>query len=79
MIELNRAVESIERGGAWHETDEVVQIKVRKPMGRVIPVRISGDKWEKFRRQAKELGNWPGYAGSYMDIGAAVPLDKGLD
>ena len=59
MIELNRAVESIERGGAWNETDEVVQIKVRKSLGRVIPVRISGDKWEKFRRQAKELGIGP--------------------
>ena len=56
MVEMNKSIESIEQGEAWEETDEAVEIKVKKPLDKVIPVRLPADKWEELRREAKELG-----------------------
>lgn len=56
MGDLDKAVESIEQGNAWDKTDEVVQIEVKKPLDKVIPVRLSADKWEKLSQEARELG-----------------------
>jgi hypothetical protein len=36
MSDLDKAVESIEHGEAWDETDEVVQVEVKKPLSKVI-------------------------------------------
>jgi hypothetical protein len=36
-----------------------VQVEVKKPLDKVIPVRLSADKWEELRREAKELGIGP--------------------
>ena len=44
---------------AWEDSDEVVQIEVKRPLDKVIPIRLSGDKWEALRREAKELGIGP--------------------
>ena len=49
MTDLDKAVERIEQGKAWDETDEVVQAEVKKPLDKVIPVRLSADKWEEIR------------------------------
>lgn len=59
MVEMNKAVERIEQGNAWEETDEVVDLKVKKPLDKVIPVRLPAEKWEELRREAKELGIGP--------------------
>lgn len=59
MADLDKAVEDIERGDAWNESDEVVHVEVRKPLDKVIPVRLSTDKWEQIRAEARELGIGP--------------------
>lgn len=59
MTDLDKAFERIEQGKAWDETDEVVQVEVKKPLDKVIPVRLSTDTWEELRREAKELGIGP--------------------
>jgi hypothetical protein len=56
---MDKTIEKIEQGDAWEETDEVVQVNVKKPMDKVIPVRLSSDKWEQLRKEARELGIGP--------------------
>jgi hypothetical protein len=59
MADIDKAVEKIEQGDAWKETDEIVQVEVKKPLDKVIPVRLSSDKWEQIRAEARELGVGP--------------------
>jgi hypothetical protein len=59
MADIDKAIKDIEQGNAWDEGDEVVQVEVKKPLDKVIPVRLSGDKWEELRREARELGVGP--------------------
>ena len=59
MTDLGKAVEGIEQGDAWNESDEVVHLEVKKPLDKVIPVRLSADKWEEIRQEARELGVGP--------------------
>jgi hypothetical protein len=59
MTDLQRATQDIEKGDAWDETDEVLHLEVRKPLDKVIPVRLSADKWEQIRAEARELGVGP--------------------
>jgi hypothetical protein len=59
MADIDKAAESIEQGDAWNESDEVVRVEVKKPLDKVIPVRLPADKWEELRREAKELGIGP--------------------
>ena len=55
---LDDAVERIDRGEtAW--SDEVVQVEFKKPLDKVIPVRLSDDHWRQLRREAQELGVGP--------------------
>jgi hypothetical protein len=56
---LDKAIRDIEQGNAWDESDEVVQVGVKKPLDKVIPVRLSADKWEELRQEARELGVGP--------------------
>jgi hypothetical protein len=59
MADLDKALKNIEQGNAWDESDEVVQVELKKPLDKVIPVRLSEDKWEELRREARELGVGP--------------------
>jgi 2-iminoacetate synthase ThiH len=59
MADLDKTIKDIEQGNAWDEGDEVVQIEVKKPLDKVIPVRLSSDKWEELRKEARELGIGP--------------------
>ena len=59
MADIDKAIEEIEQGNAWDESDEVVQVEIKKPLDKVIPVRLSADKWEEIRREARELGIGP--------------------
>jgi len=59
MADLDKAVEDIDRGDAWNESDEVVRVEVKKPLDKVIPVRLPADKWEQIREAARELGVGP--------------------
>jgi hypothetical protein len=59
MADTERAIEKIEQGNAWEETDEVVHLEVKRPLDKVIPVRLSADKWDQMRAEARELGVGP--------------------
>jgi len=59
MAGLDKEVEDIERGDAWNESDKVVRVEVKKPLDKVIPVRLPADKWEQMREEARELGVGP--------------------
>ena len=59
MADLDKAIKDIEQGNTWDESDDVVQLELKKPLDKVIPVRLSGDKWEELRREARELGVGP--------------------
>ena len=59
MADLDRTIEGIEKNDAWNDSDEVVQIEVKKPLDKVIPIRLSADKWEEIRQEARELGVGP--------------------
>jgi len=59
MADLNTELERIERGEAWDESDEIVQVEVKKPLDKVIPIRLPTTEWEKLRKEARELGVGP--------------------
>jgi len=59
MAGIDKSIKEIEQGKAWDESDEVVQVEIKKPLDKVIPVRLSADKWEEMRREARELGIGP--------------------
>ncbi|MBI2908894.1 MAG: hypothetical protein HYX92_14725 [Chloroflexi bacterium] len=59
MTDVDKEIERIEHGDAWDEGDEVVQVEIKKPLDKVIPVRLSAEKWEKLRSEARELGIGP--------------------
>jgi hypothetical protein len=59
MSEIDDKVEEIEKGEAWEEADEVIEVEVRRRLDKVIPVRLPSDKWEELRREARELGVGP--------------------
>ncbi len=59
MADIDKEVENIEQGEAWNESDEVVQIEVKQPLDKVIPVRLPAETWEQLRKEAKELGIGP--------------------
>jgi hypothetical protein len=59
MADIDKAIKEIEKGNAWDESDEVVRVEIKKPLDKVIPVRLSADKWEEIRTEARELGIGP--------------------
>ena len=59
MKDFEQEAVEIEEGDAWLETDEVVDIEMKKPLDKVIPIRLSSDKWEELRNEARELGIGP--------------------
>ena len=59
MNDIEPEVQKIEEGDAWDETDEVVEIEVKRPLDKVIPVRLPSDTWEELRREARDLGVGP--------------------
>ncbi|MDP3062915.1 MAG: hypothetical protein Q8O40_06870 [Chloroflexota bacterium] len=57
--ELEKEIARLEQGDAWREEDEVVQVEVKELLDKVIPVRLSSEKWEALRKEARELGIGP--------------------
>jgi hypothetical protein len=58
-VDLETEVKRIEEGSAWDKSDEVVQIRTKKPFEKVIPVRLTSGDWGKLREEAKILGIGP--------------------
>ena len=48
-----------EKEDAWLDDDQVVDLDVKRPPDKIIPVRLSSDQWARLRREATELGVGP--------------------
>ncbi len=59
MKRAEAEIQRIENGDAWEEGDEVVEVQVKRPLDKVIPVRLTSDKWSELRREAAQLGVGP--------------------
>jgi hypothetical protein len=59
MRTVDQAVEAIEAGSSWDDSDEVVELQVRQPMEKVIPIRLSAETWAAIRRIAQSRGLGP--------------------
>ena len=59
MSGFDEAIQRYEAGNTWHDDDEVVQVTTKRPLDKVIPVRLSSSAWETLRREASELGVGP--------------------
>jgi hypothetical protein len=59
MVNVKKTIDRIEQCNAWEDTDEVVKLEVKKSLDKVIPIRLSSDKWEQIREEARELGVGP--------------------
>ena len=59
MNDIDKELKRIEKGEAWDESDEVVQVEVKRPLDKVVPVRLPTAEWEKLRKEARELGVGP--------------------
>ena len=40
-------------------TGEAVEVEARRPLGKVVPIRMSDDQWRVLSREAEELGVRP--------------------
>ena len=58
-IDLEKEIERLETSDAWDETDEVVQVEVKRPLDIVVPVRLSNDVWKALRAEAQAVGVGP--------------------
>jgi len=56
MSDSEPEVRKIEKGEAWQKTDEEVEVDVKRPLDKVVPVRLPADPWEELRREARERG-----------------------
>ena len=50
---------TMKENDAWDQSDEVVDLEVKRPLDKVIPIRLPSDKWEALRREAREMGIGP--------------------
>ncbi len=59
MKNIDKKIERIEQGDAWKESDTVVELKVKRPLDKVIPIRIQEEHWQMLRYEARGLGVGP--------------------
>jgi hypothetical protein len=52
-------LEELAQDATWNDDDEVVEIEVKRPLDKVIPVRLTSDNWEALRQEATKLGVGP--------------------
>ncbi|MBI4312641.1 MAG: hypothetical protein HY681_12790 [Chloroflexi bacterium] len=60
LTDMEREIARIDAGGdAWSEDDEVLEVEVKEPLDKVIPIRLSAAQWEQLRKEAKVVGVGP--------------------
>ena len=58
--ELEDMIRRFDAGeSSWDDDDEEVEVEFKQPLDKVIPVRLTADKWSALRREATELGVGP--------------------
>lgn len=56
---MDQEIERIEQGGNAWEDSEAIELEVRQPLDKVVPVRLSSNVWNEMRRAAREIGVGP--------------------
>jgi DNA-binding CsgD family transcriptional regulator len=56
---ISKYIEKIEHGDAWEENDTVIELKFKKPLDKVIPIRLQAEHWRRLKLEARELGIGP--------------------
>ena len=51
--------ERYELGDAWKDGQEVVELDLRAPLDKIVPIRLTADVWDALRAEARELGIGP--------------------
>jgi hypothetical protein len=60
MSEMDREIQRLEEGGsAWEGSEEVLDWEVKRPMDKVVPVRLTDDVWRALREEARKVGVGP--------------------
>lgn len=60
MTLRDREIDRIDAGGdAWSASDKVVEIEIRQPLDKVIPVRLTTSQYDSLRKEAARLGVGP--------------------
>jgi hypothetical protein len=59
MKSVKRPLEDLAQDATWNDDDEVVELEVKLPLDKVIPVRLTSDNWEALRQEATKLGVGP--------------------
>jgi len=60
LEQMQEEIRRIDAGeDAWLESDEIVEVQVKKPLDKVVPVRLSDEHWSALYREARELGVGP--------------------
>ena len=57
--DIEAAAKRYDVGNAWDDAAEVVEVEVKQPLDKIVPVRLSAEKWAALRRAAAELGVGP--------------------
>jgi uncharacterized protein (TIGR02271 family) len=57
--EQRAAVDRFDAGEDIGDGGEPVELEVRRPLGKVVPIRMSDDQWRVLTREAEELGTRP--------------------
>ena len=55
----DREVHRLETEEAWDASDEVVEVRAKRPLDKVIPVRLESKDWDRLRVIANEIGVGP--------------------
>lgn len=59
MNTFDEAVKRYEAGDAWDDASEEVELDIRVPLDKVMPVRLTADQWAALRRRARDVGVGP--------------------
>ena len=58
--DVDNVVTRIDQGeSAWLDSDQAVPVDVKRPLDKVVPVRLSADHWRAVYRAARERGVGP--------------------
>ncbi|MCX6022632.1 MAG: hypothetical protein NTZ05_13060 [Chloroflexi bacterium] len=59
MNQRAQEVDELDDGEAWLDSDEVVNLDVKKPLDVALQLRLPGEKWAILCQEAAELGVEP--------------------
>lgn len=56
---IEKEIRRLEEGEAWEASDDPVHLEAKRPMDKVVPIRLTAEHWAELRKTAAELGLGP--------------------